>query len=89
MGLLKKAKAKERKHKFGSIQWVIDALGSEVTETRFRENHKTDEIRADEDLWWCPECRKKWNIFEGELWKSSDMKLWEAKICPDCDLLVK
>ena len=66
MGSLKKAKAKERKHKFGSIQWVIDALDSEVTETRFRENHKTDEIRADEDLWWCPECRKKWNMFEGE-----------------------
>ena len=67
-------------------QPIIDA---EVTETKFRENHKTDECRADKALWWWPECRKKWNIFEGELWKSSDMKLWEAKICPDCDLLVQ
>ena len=75
--------------KHDSIQWVIDALSNEVIEKRSRENHKTDEIRADEVLSRCPKCRKKWNIFEGELWKSSDMKLWEAKICPDCDLLVK
>jgi transposase-like protein len=89
VGSLKKAKAKERKHKFGSIQWVIDALDSNIIEKKTRDNHKMDQIRADESLWWCPECRKKWNIFEGELWKSSDIKLWEAKICPDCDLLVQ
>ena len=80
---------KNNKESFESIQWVIDALDSHVIEKRFRENHKTDEIRADEDLWWCPQCRKKWNMFEGELWSSSDVKLWDAKICPKCDLLVK
>jgi hypothetical protein len=77
-------------NKFGSIQWVIDALDNPLLEKRFagkrfRENHKTDDIRADESLSWCPKCRKKWNIFEGELWRSSDIKLWKEKICPDCD----
>lgn len=80
---------KQKKRKFESIQWVIDALDSNVIEKKTRDNHKMDEIRADENLWWCPECRKKWNIFEGELWKSSDIKLWESKICPDCDLPAK
>ena len=78
-----------KKRKYDSIQWVIDALDNPVIETRFRENHKTDEIRADEDLWWCPECQKKWNIFEGEVWSSEDIKLWDAKVCPNCDFHVK
>ena len=75
--------------KHDSIQWVIDALSNEVIEKRSRENHKTDEIRADEVLSWCPKCRKKWNIFEGELWRSPDVKLWKEKICPRCDSLAK
>lgn len=75
--------------KHDSIQWVIDALSNEVIEKRSRENHKTDEIRADEVLSWCPKCRKKWNIFEGELWSSPDVKLWKEKICPRCDSLAK
>tara|TARA_R110002020_G_scaffold419671_1_gene628812 strand:- start:165 stop:413 length:249 start_codon:yes stop_codon:yes gene_type:complete len=82
---LKKKKTKN----YSSIQWVIDALDNEVIEKRSRENHKTDEIRADEVLSWCPECRKKWNIFEGELWSSPDVKLWKEKICPRCDSLAK
>ena len=73
------------KRKFGSIQWVIDALDNPLVEKRFRENHKTDEIRADEALSWCPECCKKWNMFEGRVWSSIDIKLWKEKICPDCD----
>lgn len=82
---------KNKKPKFGSIQWVIDALDSPLLETksRFRENHKTDEIRADQDLSWCPKCRKKWNIYEGEVWSSKDMKLWKEKVCPNCDSHVK
>ena len=73
------------KRKFGSIQWVIDALDNPLVEKRFRENHKTDEIRADEALSWCPRCCKKWNLFEGRVWSSIDIKLWKEKICPDCD----
>ena len=80
-------KKKTKNH--SSIQWVIDALDNEVIEKRSRENHKTDEIRADEVLSWCPKCRKKWNIFEGELWSSPDAKLWKEKICPRCDSLAK
>ena len=76
---------KKGQQKFDSIQWVIDALENPLIEKRFRENHKTDEIRADESLSWCPKCRRKWNIFEGRLWSSPDMKLWKEKICPDCD----
>ena len=79
---------KKSEQKFGSIQWVIDALDTPIRETNYRENHKTDEIRADEDLSLCPMCRKKWNIFQNELWSSSDIKLWKEKICPDCDSLV-
>ena len=76
---------KEKQRKLDSIQWVIDALDSPIIEKRSRENHKTDEIRADESLFWCPKCRRKWNIFEGEMWSSPDMKLWDEKICLDCD----
>ena len=76
---------KKGQPKFDSIQWVIDALENPLIEKRFRENHKTDEIRADESLSWCPKCRRKWNIFEGRLWSSPDMKLWKEEICPDCD----
>tara|TARA_R100000664_G_C2757200_1_gene145340 strand:+ start:3930 stop:4178 length:249 start_codon:yes stop_codon:yes gene_type:complete len=80
-------KGKKKKH--SSIQWVIDALGNPLLEKNFRDNHRTDDLRADEVLSWCPKCEKKWNIFEGELWKSSDIKLWKEKICPDCDSLVQ
>ena len=76
---------KKRKRKLDSIQWVIDALDRPIVEKRYRENHKTDEIRADESLSWCPKWRRKWNIFEGRLWSSPDMKLWKEEICPDCD----
>ena len=76
---------KKGQPKFDSIQLVIDALENPLIEKRFRENHKTDEIRADESLSWCPKCRRKWNIFEGRLWSSPDMKLWKEEICPDCD----
>ena len=81
---MKSKERKKSKRKYGSIQWVIDALDSPIIEKRYRENHKTDELRADEDLSWCPCCRKKWNIFEGELWSSPDIKLWKEEICPDC-----
>ena len=73
------------KRKFGSIQWVIDALGNPLVEKRTRDNHRTDDIRADESLSWCPKCCKKWNLFEGRVWSSIDIKLWKEKICPDCD----
>ena len=76
---------KKGQRKLDSIQWVIDALDNPPIEKRVRENHKTDEIRADESLSWCPKCRRKWNIFEGRLWSSPDMKLWKEEICPDCD----
>lgn len=72
------------KRKHGSIQWVIDALGGEVIHSRPYENHKVDSLRADCNLSWCPSCHRKWNIYEGRLWASSDMKLWEAKVCPEC-----
>ena len=80
---------KKGQRKLDSIQWVIDALENPLIEKRFRENHKTDEIRADENLSWCPCCRKKWNMFEGRLWASPDIKLWKEKICPRCDFLAK
>lgn len=82
---------KNKKPKFGSIQWVIDALNAPLLETksRFRENHKTDEIRADQDLSWCPKCCKKWNVYEGQVWSSKDIKLWKEKVCPNCDFHVK
>ena len=93
MESLKKQKTKKLKRQapleFGSIQWVIDALGNPLIEKNYRENHKTDEIRADENLSWCPMCRRKWNIFEDRLWSSPDIKLWKEKICPNCDSLVK
>ena len=76
---------KDGMRKYDSIQWVIDALDNEIVEKKSRENHKTDEIRADENLWWCPKCKKKWNWYEGEVWSSSDVKLWDAKVCPNCD----
>lgn len=77
------------KRKHGSIQWVIDALGGSVIEKRTHENHKTDSLRADENLSWCPGCRRKWNMFEGKLWASSDLNLWKERICPDCDFPVE
>jgi len=73
------------KRKYDSIQWVIDALNNELVEKRPRENHKTDELRADERISWCPKCCMKWNMYEGELWNSPDIKLWKAKVCPLCD----
>jgi hypothetical protein len=82
---MKKSKGKDDELKFGSIQWVIDALDNPLVEKNYRENHKTDEIRADEDLSWCPFCRRKWNMFEGKLWSSPDIKLWKEQVCPDCD----
>tara|TARA_R100000995_G_C3434202_1_gene100001 strand:+ start:323 stop:583 length:261 start_codon:yes stop_codon:yes gene_type:complete len=80
---------KKNRRKYGSIQWVIDALGNPLVEKNPRDNHKTDELRADESLSWCPCCRKKWNIFEDRLWKSPDIKLWKEVVCPDCDFPVK
>ena len=77
----------KRKHE--SIQWVIDALGGHVPPHKIHDNHKTDSLRADENISWCPECRFKWNIYEGKVWKSPDMRLWKEKICPDCDSPVK
>lgn len=70
--------------KSDSIQWVIDALGNQVIEKKERENHKYDEVRADQDLSWCPVCECKWEIFEGKLWFSADEPLWKMGICPDC-----
>ena len=72
------------KRKHGSIQWVIDALGGGVLHGRTYENHKVDSIRADSRLSWCPKCRRKWNIYNRELWASSDMKLWKEQVCPEC-----
>tara|TARA_R110002020_G_scaffold130004_2_gene290911 strand:+ start:168 stop:431 length:264 start_codon:yes stop_codon:yes gene_type:complete len=77
------------KDKFGSIQWVIDALYTEVKEKTHRRPRETDEIRADRNLSWCPECKRKWNMFEGRLWASPDVKLWKEKICPRCDSLAE
>ena len=70
--------------KADSIQWVIDSLGNKVIEKRDRENHKYDEVRADQDLRWCPACECKWETFEGKLWISVDEPLWKMAICPDC-----
>jgi hypothetical protein len=42
------------KDKFGSIQWVIDALYTEVKDKTHRRPRETDEIRADRNLSWCP-----------------------------------
>lgn len=67
-----------------SIQWVIDALDNRNIEKRLRENHKYDEVRADQDISWCPKCECKWEMFEGRIWISKDKKLWKEKICPDC-----
>ncbi len=67
-----------------SIQWVIDALSNQVIEKRDRENHKYDEVRADQDLSWCPLCECKWEEFEGKIWSSLDDPLWKMGICPDC-----
>ena len=80
---------KKGQRKLDSIQWVIDALDNPPIEKRVRENHKTDEIRADENLSWCPCCRKKWYMFEGKLWKSSGIKLWKEVVCPDCGFPAK
>ena len=77
----------ERKHE--SIQWVIDAMGGAVIPAKLYDNHRTDSYRADESLSWCPECRCKWNIYEGTVWKSPDTKLWKENLCPDCDSPVK
>ena len=68
-----------------SIQWVIDRLNNATIDRRMRENHKYDEVRADQDLSWCPVCRCKWEIYEGRLWASHDKKIYEEKICPDCE----
>lgn len=67
-----------------SIQWVIDALDSFVVEKRYRENHKYDEVRTDQNLKWCPVCRCKWEIYDGRLWSSRDSPLWKKEICSDC-----
>ena len=80
---------KEKTKKDNSIQWVIDALDNPLLEKNFRDNHRTDDIRADEVLSWCPKCKRKWNIFEGVLWSSPDIKLWKEKICPNCDSLAQ
>lgn len=69
-----------------SIQWVIDALDGEVIEKRDRENHKYDEVRADQDLRWCPKCEHKWETYEGRVWMSPDRELWKREICPDCNV---
>jgi hypothetical protein len=79
VGLLKKEWTED-----DSILWVIEALDNSVVEKRFRENHKYDEIRADNDLSWCPICKCKWEIFESKVWSSLDQKLWKEEICPDC-----
>ena len=77
----------KRKHE--SIQWVIDSLGGNVVQSSTHDKHKCDATRADENISWCPECKFKWNIYEGRVWKSPDIRLWKEKICPDCDSPVK
>jgi len=70
-----------------NIEWVIDAFGGKVVKKINREAHKYDEVRADQDLRWCPECKRKWEIYEGKLWASRDRKLfYKEEICPDCVL---
>lgn len=71
--------------KFGSIQWVINSLDNDLMPRGTHEKHKMDSIRADEKISWCPTCKKKWNIFEGVLWSSLDIRLWKEKKCPNCD----
>ena len=75
------------KDKFGSIQWVIDALdkATRVEKKNIDGYCRTDAIRADRDLSWCPVCKRKWNIQSNRFWASQDQKLWKEKICPDCD----
>ena len=73
-----------------SIDWVINALGNKVVKKAHRESHKYDEVRADQDISWCPKCKRKWEIYEDELWASQDRKLYyKEKICPDCDSSAK
>tara|TARA_R100000805_G_C3528729_1_gene48249 strand:+ start:225 stop:464 length:240 start_codon:yes stop_codon:yes gene_type:complete len=76
---------KKKERKYESIQWVIDALSNPVPPKNYNDNHKIDAIRADETISWCPKCERKWNIFEGRVWGSYDMKLWKEKVCPNCD----
>lgn len=83
----KPPKPPKRKHE--SIQWVIDSLGGNVVRSTTHDKHKCDAIRADENISWCPSCKFKWNIYEGRVWKSPDIRLWKEKICPECDSLVK
>ena len=82
---------KKSKDKFGSIQWVIDKLSTEVRKPVWNADGywRTDSSRADKNTFWCPKCRRKWNIFEKRLWASPDRKLWKEKICRDCDSVVK
>lgn len=68
------------------ITWVIMALNNSIADKKARENHKYDEVRADQDLSWCPVCECKWEIYEGRIWASHDVKLYEEKICPDCQI---
>ena len=64
---------------------MIKLPRSAVMKKKPRDNHKVDDIRADQVLSWCPKCKMKWNIFEGRLWASKDSKLWKEKVCPSCD----
>ena len=75
------------KDKFGSIQWVIDALNTDLSAKTFSVDGywRTDSVRADRDLSWCPICKRKWNIKFNRFWASQDQKLWKEKICQDCD----
>ncbi len=84
------------KDKFGSIQWVIDALKppqkdrpQEWDARNIDGKWRTDSTRADRDLSWCPICKRKWNIQNKRFWASVDQKLWKEKICRDCDSDVK
>jgi len=70
--------------KYESIQWVIDALGRNVVEKLTRDPHKYDEVRADQDISWCPNCERKWNWYDGKVWSSADVKLWKEQVCPNC-----
>jgi len=73
------------KRKTDSIQWVIDSLDNKLIDKRERENHKTDGLRADESLSWCPNCKMKWNIFNSIFYSSPDIRLWKEKLCKNCD----
>jgi len=66
------------------IQWVIDALAGEVVKKRARENHKYDEVRADQDISWCPSCKRKWEVYDGELWASLDKKTHKETLEEEC-----